>query len=155
MGDIIYIQEVIVMDLFVDGVIGLDFMKKYKCIVDVLNGYFNVQDMCYKVEFVGKIGCFRIVVKEIVVIFLRSEVVIYCCVMGFFESYQNKEIMGLVELVEKFVKFGKVLVVRLVGYLKNGEIFVRMMNFFEDNQIIYFGIFIVNLSNVELVIDFF
>lgn len=30
------------MDLFVDGVIGLDFMKKYKCIVDVLNGYFNV-----------------------------------------------------------------------------------------------------------------
>lgn len=41
--------------------------------------------------------------------------------------------MGLVELVEKFVKFGKVLVVRLVGYLKNGEIFVRMMNFFEDN----------------------
>lgn len=54
MGDTTYTQEVIVTDLSVDGVIGLDFMKKYKCTVDVPNGYFNVQDMCYKVEFVGK-----------------------------------------------------------------------------------------------------
>ena len=35
-------------------------MKKYKCTVDVPNGYFNVQGRCVKVDFVGKIGCFRI-----------------------------------------------------------------------------------------------
>ena len=35
-------------------------MKKYKCTVDVPNGYFNVQGRCVKVDIVGKIGCFRI-----------------------------------------------------------------------------------------------
>lgn len=82
-------------------------MKKYKCTVDVPNGYFNVQDKCYKVEFVGKIGCFRIAAKETVAIPPRSEVVTYCCVTGLPESYQNKEILGLVEPAEKFVKSGK------------------------------------------------
>lgn len=50
--------------------------------------------------------------------------------MELFESYLNKEILGVVELSENYVKFGRMLVGRLVGYLKNSEIFVRMLNIF-------------------------
>ena len=51
-------QDVIVADLFVDGVIGLDFMRKYKCTVDIPNGYFNVHGRCHKVDIIGKLGCY-------------------------------------------------------------------------------------------------
>lgn len=43
MSDTAQPREVIVTDLSVDGVRGLDFMKKYKSNVDVPNRYFNVQ----------------------------------------------------------------------------------------------------------------
>lgn len=78
----------------------------------------------------------------------RSEVVSYWHVTGFPESYQNEEILGFLEPAEKIVKSGSALVARLVGFLKNGEIPVRMMN-----QKVYPGTLIANLRNVEPVFD--
>lgn len=77
-------------------------MKKTECTVDVPNGYFK-QEKCQKVDFHGKIGCFRIATKETVAIPPRSEVVSYWHVTGFPESYQNEEILGFLEPAEKFV----------------------------------------------------
>lgn len=62
-------------------------------------------------------------------------------VTGLPESYQNKEILDLVEPAEKFVKSGKALAARSVGNLKNGEIPMRMMNLSQDNQIVYIYIY--------------
>ncbi|XP_062579100.1 uncharacterized protein LOC134241021 [Saccostrea cucullata] len=78
LGESFYCQDVIVADFSLDGVIGLDFMKKYNCTIDIVNGYFKVNNKVYKVDFFGKIGCFRINSKEVIVVPARSEIVTYC-----------------------------------------------------------------------------
>ena len=143
--DVTYTQDVIVADLSVDGVIGLDFMKKYKCTVDVPNGCFNVQGRRVKVDFVDKISCFRISI-ETVVIPARSEIIAYCSVEDMPHEYQDQQILGLIEPAEKFVKSGKALVASSVGYLKGGLIPVRMLNLLEDSQIVYPGTLVASLS---------
>lgn len=100
-----------------------------------------------RVDFVGKIGCFRKTAKETAAIPSRSEFVSYCCVTGLPESYPNKEILGVVEPSEYDVKSGRTLVGRPVGYLKNSEIPVRMLNISQDNQIFYPGK--LNASHVD------
>ena len=48
-----------------------------------------------KVDFVDKIGCFRISI-ETVVIPARSEIIAYCS-----NKYQDQQILGLIEPAEK------------------------------------------------------
>ncbi|CAG2245437.1 unnamed protein product [Mytilus edulis] len=45
-------SEAVVTDLQVDGILGLDFMKRHNCLIDVKNGHFCIGD--FKVDL-----CFR------------------------------------------------------------------------------------------------
>lgn len=149
LGNIIYNQNVIVADLSLDGVIGLDFMKTYDCTIDIKKGNFQVGGKCYKVELVGSLGCFRITSKEVVNIPARSEFVTYCNVIKPDQCCQSKDVLGLIEPSKRFLSSGKALVARTVGYIKDGEIPVRMMNPSFDHQTVYPGTFVATLSTVD------
>ncbi|VDI55364.1 Hypothetical predicted protein [Mytilus galloprovincialis] len=69
-------SEAVVTDLQVDGILGLDFMKRHNCLIDVKNGHFCIGDFKVDLCFQGSIGCYRVVASEAVVIPPRSEIVI-------------------------------------------------------------------------------
>lgn len=97
-------------------------------------------DEIYLLEFEGRIGCFRIVVFEIVFILFKMEIVI----KGKVVVLENEEMyldVGVVELVEMFLSFGRGLVGRIV--VKGSFIvLVRFFNLFDNNVIIYIGIMV-------------
>ncbi|CAC5402085.1 Transposon Ty3-I Gag-Pol polyprotein,Transposon Ty3-G Gag-Pol polyprotein [Mytilus coruscus] len=69
-------SEAVVTDLQVDGILGLDFMKRHNCLIDVNNGLVCIGDFKVDLCFRGSIGCYRVVASEAVVIPPRSEIVI-------------------------------------------------------------------------------
>ncbi|CAC5403371.1 unnamed protein product [Mytilus coruscus] len=69
-------SEAVLTDLQVDGILGLDFMKRHNCLIDVKNGLFCIGDFKVDLCFQGSIGCYRVVASEAVVIPPRSEIVI-------------------------------------------------------------------------------
>ena len=55
-----------------DGVIGLDFMNKYKCTLDVVTKKLLIDSEEVKIISEGSLGCFRISVVETCSILPRS-----------------------------------------------------------------------------------
>ena len=71
------LPEAVVTELQVDGILGLDFMKKNKCLVDVSEKIFNIDNLLsIPLIFQGKLGCFRVVSTESVTIPARSEIIV-------------------------------------------------------------------------------
>lgn len=66
---------IVVVDISVDGILGLDFLKQNKCLVDVVLVKMYVEGIEYELQIKGYLGCFRVSLKEIICIFFRSEMV--------------------------------------------------------------------------------
>ena len=53
-------QMVVMSDLDIDGIIGLDFMQKYSCSIDIAKELLLVQGQAVELAMKGKIGCIRV-----------------------------------------------------------------------------------------------
>ncbi|VDI80984.1 Hypothetical predicted protein [Mytilus galloprovincialis] len=71
-----FTSEAVVTELQVDGILGLDFMKKNKCLVDVSENIFHIDNLSVPLIFQGTLGCFRVVSTESVTIPAPSEIVV-------------------------------------------------------------------------------
>lgn len=66
----------LVADLQVEGILGLDMIKRFDMIIDTKHGVLSFQDERIPVLYEGKFGCFRVVAKETVSIPPRSELIV-------------------------------------------------------------------------------
>ncbi|CAG2249542.1 unnamed protein product [Mytilus edulis] len=55
-----FIVEALVADISIDGILGLDFMKKNNCKIDLQQETLQCKSNTYPMAFSGKIGCYRI-----------------------------------------------------------------------------------------------
>ncbi len=69
-------MNVIVADMDIDVVLGLDFMDEYNAIVDVGGKTMMMQGTTCRLSCHGKIGCFRVFLKDKVEVPARSEVIV-------------------------------------------------------------------------------
>ena len=73
-----YKQELAIAEIAMDGVIGLDFLNKYKCKVDIVNNKkLPIDSEEVPMISEGSIGCYRISVEETCNIPPRSEILVY------------------------------------------------------------------------------
>ena len=57
-------QMVVMSDLDIDGILGLDFMQKYSCSIDVAKRLLLVQGQTTELAMKGKVGCLRVLSGE-------------------------------------------------------------------------------------------
>ncbi|CAG2228362.1 unnamed protein product [Mytilus edulis] len=143
-------SEAVVTDLQVDGILGLDFMKRHNCLIDVKNGHFCIGDFRVDLCFQGSIGCYRVVASEAVVIPPRSEIVINGTVC----LAEGQKLPADNALLEANEHAGKDYILTARTLVRSGEkVPVRLMNTELDPKTIYPGTTIAQMSGVEQVLD--
>lgn len=79
-------------------------MKNYFCVIDVCNNQIKVGEKFFFLFYVGKIGCYCVIVNEYLNLFLRIEIVIigYVDIFDYNSCNFFLELIYFIELVEKF-----------------------------------------------------
>ncbi|CAG2221978.1 unnamed protein product [Mytilus edulis] len=140
-----FTSEAVVTELQVDGILGLDFMKKNKCLVDVSENIFHIDNLSVPLIFQGTLGCFRVVSTESVTIPARSEIVVsgkVCLSEG--QTLPNNDV--LVEASEKRKDY--ILTARSL-VKSNDSIPVRLMNVENEAKTIFPGTTIAQMCEIS------
>ena len=145
------VVQALVAQITVDGIICLDCLRSNVGLIDLQNSMLEVDGRRVSLKYAGKLGCFRVVAHDKVVMPAQSEMII----RGAVDDSANKltyETDMLVEANETFLKKDKALVGRsLVQASKN--VFARVMNPSAETQIIYPGTIVAHVSPVQEVVN--
>ncbi|XP_055997862.1 uncharacterized protein LOC130047262 [Ostrea edulis] len=112
-GKKILYQTILVADMTVDAVLGLDCLKANKGIINSHERTLQLGDETHSLEFEGRIGCFRIVALETVSIPSKTEIVTTGKVVVPDNNEMNLDV-GVVEPAETFLSSDRGLVGRTV-----------------------------------------
>ena len=146
------LTEMVVADIDVDGILGLDFLKKNNCTLDMNRDILTVKGRTCKLSVDGKIGCYRISVSETVSIPSMSEVIIEGKVNV--SPFQSSK-LGIIEPNEKSFMAGKGMVAKALVETRD-KVPVRIVNFGQEDATLFPGTHIANLSfvsNVHNIVD--
>ena len=67
---------VIVADINVDGILGLDFQRSHNCTINVAKGSILIHDHKVSLQFEGQIGCYRVTTAKTVEMTSRKDVIV-------------------------------------------------------------------------------
>ena len=148
-GNKIYKQEFAIAEISTDGVIGLDFLNKYRCKVDIVNRKLLIDSDEVPMISQGSIGCYRISVSETCSIPLRSEMTVYENVNISEKDYLSAGV-SLIEPEESFTKTDRGLVAKTLVE-NNKSVPLRIMNVSSDVKTIHSGTFVASLSPIDKV----
>lgn len=150
-GKKVIYQAVIVADMTVDVVLGLDCLKANKGVIDLCNKSLRLGDESHPLEFEGKFGCFRIVASETMTLPSKAEVVTTGKVIV--PDNENFDLdVGVVEPSPTFLKSDRGLVGRTL--VKGGStVPVRLFNPSESNVTIHLGTTVGELSPIEDIME--
>ncbi|CAC5415143.1 unnamed protein product [Mytilus coruscus] len=141
-----FTSEAVVTELQVDGILGLDFMKKNNCLVDVSENIFHIDNLSVPLIFQGTLGCFRVVSTESVTIPARSEIVVsmkVCLTEG--QTLPTNDV-----LVEASENKGKDYILTARSLVKsNDSIPVRLMNIENEAKTIFPGTTIAQMCEIS------
>ena len=137
-------MEVIIAEIDTEAILGLDFLERNNCKIDIAQGNLMTQNETIKLEHVGYVGCSRIVAKDMVQIPPRSERIINASMT---DSTLEEGRLCIVEPAESFLKKGSALVAKSLSYSQN-EIPVHVMNITDELCQIYRGTNKANASSV-------
>ncbi len=138
------ITEIIIADIDIDVILGLDFLKANKCQIDAATDTLKIKGQSCKLNMTGKVGCYRVTVSETVEVPSRSEMVIEGKVTV---PRIRKDDLGLVEPIECSFKSGNGLVAKTLVHT-NDTIPLRVMNLSDNDEKLYAGKHVANLSFV-------
>ena len=136
--------KVVVANIDLDLILGLDFFKAHNCQIDIAKNVLMIQGKPCTLMCSGSIGCYRIAVKDKIEIPPMSEMVVEGNVIG-----MKPDTGGLfvVEPREQVLKEQKTLIARSLTYGK-AKAPVRIMNISAEPQIINRGTNIAVLNPV-------
>ncbi len=146
-GDMRCPVKVVVADMDIDMVLGIDFMNSYSVSIDVMTDTMTARGKDIPLSCVGKVGCYRVVLTEKVEVPAGTEIITTGKVQtpGVFRKGYS-----LVEPNERFFELGKGMVARTL--VKTGEIIpLRMANLTEEAQTYYPGTNVANTSQIAKV----
>ena len=144
-GEEKYETEVIVADVESDLMIGLDFMQRYQCSVNVHLQTFTIGKKTHQVTCSGSLGCYRVVVAEDVEIPARSESIVQGKVLGDIPAGTR---LCLIEPSAELLQQDKGLVAKVLVEGKS-RVPLRMINTSDERQKFYSGTRVASMSPVE------
>ena len=147
-----YQRKMVVADISVDGILGLDFMNGYNTILNVSEKTLSINGERHSLELEGRLGCYRVVASESFTISPRSEVVAYCEVCVPPGNIFSSGGLGIVEPRDHFLDSNKGLVGRTLVQ-NNSKVPVRFMNLSADANTIYKGTYVGNLAQASQVFE--
>ena len=147
--DMHYTCKVVVADIDLDMIMGLDFFKNHECQIDVVRNILTIHGKPCEMTCSGAIGCYRLSVAEKVQIPARSEII----VDGKVEDGQVHP-KGLCIIEPKEQSFGnsELLVARSLCYYNKSNP-VRVMNIANEDKVLYPGTNVATISAVSSVED--
>ena len=140
-------MDVVIAEMDVDVILGLDFMIAHNVKVDVQDMAMNVNGKLSSLKQAGKIGCYRVVVSEQVVVPERSEIILQGKLQGWKEPPGK---IGVLEPTESFLTSNKGMVARTLVKAEE-QVPVRCANFSNEPQILYPGMNIAEFCPVQVV----
>lgn len=60
LGDREYLSQIIISDITVDGIIGLDFMTEHKCLLDIPSKVLSIGGEKHSLLLEGTLGCYTL-----------------------------------------------------------------------------------------------
>ncbi|MCG8044653.1 MAG: hypothetical protein JAY66_03025, partial [Candidatus Thiodiazotropha taylori] len=139
------VYEVIVADIDMDAILGLDFLMTNKCKLDIENKVLEIKGKKCKLNLAGRLGCYRVTVSQKIEIPPRSEMIIEGKVSV---PVLRQNDLGLIEAVEKPIGAGNSLVAKALVYAKD-KIPLRIINLDDEKQEIHPKTHVANLSFVD------
>ncbi|MEW8545264.1 MAG: retropepsin-like aspartic protease, partial [Candidatus Thiodiazotropha sp.] len=128
-------MDVVVVEMDVDAIIGLDFMFAHRAIVDLQRMVMDIKGQACPLIKIGKLGCYRVVVSERVPVPSRSEVILEGKLVDWKEEAPE---IGMLEAAEGFLSTNRGAVARTL--VKAGEsVPIRYANLSNESQILYPG----------------
>ena len=143
--------EALVADIKAEGILGLDFLKANKCVLDVVSERLFLGESEIQLIFEGPLGCYRVVSSETVSIPPSSEVVVNgkVCFPG---GYNLNSFEGVIEPSENSAKNDGPLIARTLVKV-NECVPVRLLNMKQDSQVVYQGSTIGQVHKIESVCE--
>ena len=141
--------NILVANIDLDLILGLDFLKKHNCQIDVANNSLKVQDKTCPLNMTGKIGCYRVTISNTVEIPPRSEIITEGTVHMPVIRKQN---VTIVEPIDQSYITGKGIVAKALVHT-NDKIPLRLLNPSEETKRLYTGTHVANVSPVSKVYD--
>ncbi|XP_061194780.1 uncharacterized protein LOC133202936 [Saccostrea echinata] len=136
-NNILYSTEVVLTELTVDVILGLDFLIGNKCVVDLTTQILEVNGKPSPLNKAGHIGCYRVAVAKTIHIPPRSEIVTNCNV-----CIPDKEPLprglGILEGDKDFLKSERGIIGKVLVTNRN-SVPCRLMNPSPDVQVIHSG----------------
>ena len=129
------VMDVVIAEMDIDAILGLDFMSMHDVIVDVVGMTMHIKGTVCPLVKIGKIGCYQVIVKERVHVPSRSEVILEGQLVDWDSSDDN---IGIIETSDKFLNSNRGVVARTL-VKANGKITIRYANFSNEDQILYPG----------------
>ena len=129
------VMDVVIAEMDIDAILGLDFMSMHDVIVDVVGMTMHIKGTVCPLVKIGKIGCYQVIVKERVYVPSRSEVILEGQLVDWDSSDDN---IGIIETSDRFLDSNRGVVARTL-VKANGKIPIRYANFSNEDQILYPG----------------
>ncbi|XP_053404925.1 uncharacterized protein LOC128558755 [Mercenaria mercenaria] len=139
--------DVIIAEIDIDVVLGLDFMQNHDVSIDVVSNTMKLHDQTFNIFCSGKIGCFRIVLSEQVVIPAETEMITKGMVT---ESGIKRIGWGLIEASDTFRELGQGMVARTL-VRADKMVPVRIANFSKQPQTFYPGTNVATICKIDRV----
>ena len=150
MSNMKFSQLFTVIDVGIDGILGLDFLTSNNCALDLPNSAMVVRGKRVKLSFEGKIGCCRVTVADNITIPPGSEVVTRCNIVA--PVYEKIPELGVIESSDRFLESDCGLVARAL--VKGSNVTqVRLINLATEAMCLYKGTFVATLSAVDAVYE--
>jgi predicted aspartyl protease len=140
------LADVIVSNIDVDAILGLDYMKAQQIVVDVANEIITIGHETIHLNCAGPIGCYRVVAAEKVEIPARSEMIIE----GKVSPAINDDGIYITETSKRMLTSSKGIVARSLVKIKE-TVPLRLMNITDEVQVIYPGTNVAKRSPVQKV----
>ncbi|VDI50865.1 Hypothetical predicted protein [Mytilus galloprovincialis] len=146
----VYLAEAVVADLSIENIIGLDFLKKNRCLIN-LQEHMVCHNQVIPLNFTGQLGCYRVSVVEDTCIQPGTEAL----VRGHINEYpstKNEVGLGIIEPCKKFMAKNSALMATTL--VKASEtVPLRFMNVSNVVTIIRAGTIVGNISPIQDVIS--
>ena len=125
----------IVSDIGIDGIIGLDFMKKHACTISLVDDTIVIDNHVVSLEMAGQIGCYRVCLDKPLSVPSRAEIVTFCEVRNRTGDVMSELGLGVVEPIDQFTKSDRGLVARTLSNCSD-KVPVRIMNIDNEDQLL-------------------
>ena len=148
-GGMHYTCKVVVADIDLDLIMGLDFFRNHECQIDVVHNVLKIHGISCEMMCSGTVGCYRLSVSEKVHIPAMTEMIID----GKVENSQiHPKGLCIIEPKDQTNGTSELLVARTLCYFNESNP-IRVMNITDEDKILYPGTNVATISAVSSVED--